>query len=221
MPAVSSSPIPALAQNVGPVGLDSATLTSLADAFAVVPDPRSMQGRRHPLTEILLIAACVVTCDADGLTAVWQWAVDAPQEVLARLGARVDPLSGLRMAPSERTIRRTVARVDPQAVQDAAGTFVAVRLCAAGLGETSAPSEREARRVARASRARTRPPGRGTWRRFAFDGKVLRGARRRSGGRVTLLAGVCHDTGAVVGHAPSTRRPMRSPHYGPSSPAWT
>jgi predicted transposase YbfD/YdcC len=174
-------------------------VAGLAQAFAAVPDPRSVQGRRHPLTAILLIAACAVTCDADGFTAMWQWAGDAPQEVLARLGARVDPLSGARVAPSERTIRRTVARVDPQAVQDAAGTFVAARLGAAGLGPARAPvSEREARRAARAEPDRTRPPGRPTRRRLAFDGKALRGARRRGGTRVNLLAGACQDTGTVI-----------------------
>src|SRR5262249_44175350 len=101
-----------------------------------------------------------------------QWARDAPQEVLARLGARIDPLTGTRVAPSERTIRRTVAQIDPQAVQDAAGVFVTARLRAVGLGPSHArvskPSEREQRRAARA-----RPPGRTTRRRLAFDGKVL------------------------------------------------
>src|SRR5262245_33248129 len=119
---------------MGPAGLDPGRVASLAEAFGAVPDPRSGQGRRHPLTTILLIAACAVTCDADGFTAMVQWAQDAGQEVLARLGARVDPLSGARVAPSERTIRRTVARVDPQAVQNAAGVFVAGRLRAVGLG---------------------------------------------------------------------------------------
>ena len=171
--------------------MDAAQVASLAEAFMTVPDPRSAQGRRHPLTAILLIAACAVTCDADGFTAMWQWAADAPQEVLARLGTRVDPLTGARVAPSERTIRRTVARVDPQAVQDAAGTFVAARLHAAGLGQarTQPVREREARRAARVQHDRTRPPGRPKRRRLAFDGKALRGARRRGGGRVNLLAG--------------------------------
>ena len=192
-----------MVEKTGPAGLDTTRVASLAEAFATVPDPRSLPGRRHPLTAILLIAACAVTCDADGFTAMWQWATDAPQEVLARLGTRVDPLSGARVVPSERTIRRAVARVDPHAVQDAAGMFVAARLKAAGLGKTSATApvrEREQRRAARAERDRTRPPGRPTRRRLAFDGKALRGARRRCGRRVNLLAGVCLDTGTVIGH---------------------
>jgi hypothetical protein len=60
---------------VGTPALLSWTLASpasLADAVAGVPDPRSAHGRRHPLVEIVLIAACAITCDADGMTAVWQ-----------------------------------------------------------------------------------------------------------------------------------------------------
>jgi predicted transposase YbfD/YdcC len=201
VPAASSSPttvpVEKPVDRMGPAGLDPTRVASLAEAFAAVPDPRSGQGRRHPLTAILLIATCAVTCDADGFTAMVQWAQDAGQQVLARLGARIDPLSGSRVAPSERTIRRVVARVDPQAVQDAAGVFVAARLRAVGLRPGRAagarPAEREARRA-----ARTRPTGRAKRRRLAFDGKVLRGARRRGGGRVTLLAGVDHDTGTVI-----------------------
>ena len=196
MPAVPSSPTTVVVEKTGPAGLDTGQVASLADAFAMVPDPRSGQGRRHSLTAILLIAACAVTCDADGFTAMWQWADDAPQEVLARLGTRVEPLSGVRVAPSERTIRRVVARVDPLAVQDAGGTFVAARLHAVGLGAARVgppPREREQRRAAHA-----RAPRRARRRRFAFDGKALRGARRRGGRRVTLLAGSCHDTGAVI-----------------------
>jgi predicted transposase YbfD/YdcC len=59
--------------------------------------------------------------------------------------------------------------------------------------------ERETRRAERAAAdERTRPPRRRR-RRIAFDGKVVRGARRPDGTRVTVLAGADHDTGTVVG----------------------
>jgi hypothetical protein len=76
---------------------------NLADAFTAIPDPRQSRGRWHPLVAILLIAACAVTCDADGFTAIWQWADDAPPWVLARLRVRPDPLTGLLRPPSDRT----------------------------------------------------------------------------------------------------------------------
>src|SRR5437899_6199908 len=104
---------------------------------------------------------------ADGFTAMWQRADDDLQEILARLGTRIEPLTGARLAPSERTVRRVVARVDPDAVQNAAGTFVAARLRAVGLGTARVGRplrEREQRRA-----AHVRPPRRARRRRLAFD----------------------------------------------------
>jgi hypothetical protein len=180
----------------GPAGLEATRVHSLADAFAVVPDPRSPRGRWHPLVAILLIAACAVTCDADGPTAIWQWVDDADEQVLARLRVRRDPWSGRRSPPSERTIRRVLGLLDPQAVQDAAGTQVAGRLSAAGLGRPPPVREREQRRAER--REGSRPPGRPKHRGVGFDGKILRGARCSDGKRVGLLAAAEHDSGAVI-----------------------
>jgi predicted transposase YbfD/YdcC len=182
--------------NTGPAEPESAQVDSLAEAFAAVPDPRAPRGRWHPLVEILLIAACAVTCDADGFTAIWQWADDAPPWVLARLRVRIDPLTRTYRPPSERTIRRTIARVDPQRVEQAAGAFIATRLTAVGLGSDVAPvREREARRRGRSAHSRPRiPPARC----LAADGKVLRGARRPDGTQVTLLGTADHTTGTVI-----------------------
>ena len=196
MPAVPSSPTAGVGEKtLDPC--DAAQVDSLAAAFATVPDPRSARGRWHPLAAILLIAACAVTCDADGFTAVWQWAHDTPQEVLTRLRVRADPLTGLARPPSERTIRRTVARVDARAVEDAAGRFIASRLRVAGLGSTArTPAEPRSEDPP----TLTVPPvPQRPRRRVAFDGKVVRGARRPDGTRVTLLAGADHDTGTVIG----------------------
>jgi DDE_Tnp_1-associated len=117
---------------------------NLADAFTAIPDPRKSRGRWHPLVAILLIAACAVTCDADRFTAIWQWADDAPPWVLARLRVRPDPLTGLLRPPSDRTLRRTLTRVDSHAVQQAAGAFIASRLTAVGLG-VHVPTRRRTR----------------------------------------------------------------------------
>jgi predicted transposase YbfD/YdcC len=194
VPAVPSSSTAAAGEKT-PYPCDAAQVDSLAAAFAAVPDPRSAKGRWHPLAAILLIAACAVTCDADGFTAVWQWAHDAPQEVLLRLGVRADPLTGLARPPSERTIRRTIARVDAQAVEDAAGGFVTSRLRVAGLGSNArTPAEPRSQDPPTDAPASQRPR-----RRVAFDGKVVRGARRPGGRRVTLLAGADHDTATVIG----------------------
>lgn len=198
MPAAPSSPITAVLEKTGPGGLDPVRVQGLGDAFAAVPDPRAARGRWHPLTAILLIAACAVTCDADGITAIGQWVDDADDDELARLGVRTDPLTGRPRPPSERTIRRVLTTVDPQAVQAAAGTFVTSRLTAVGLRPARLPArEREQRRAA--VHDHTHPKGRPRRRSLAFDGKAVRGARRPGGGRVNLLAGIDQDSGTVIG----------------------
>jgi hypothetical protein len=184
-------------RTIGPAGLPATEVCSLADAFAMVPDPRCARGRWHPLVTILLIATCAVTCDADGLTAIWQWVADADEQVLARLQVRRDPLSGVYRPPSERTIRRVLAAVDPQAVQQAAGAFVTGRLHTAGLHRPPPVAEREQRRAAR-RQPPTRPPSRPNRTGVAFDGKMLRGARRRDGKLLGLLAGTEHASGNVI-----------------------
>jgi hypothetical protein len=125
----------------GRAGLEAARVHGLADAFAAVPDPR---GRWPPLVAILLIAACAVSSDLDGPTAIWQWVDDADEQVLARLGCAGDPWSGRRIPPSERTILRVPSLLDPQAVQDAAG-WPAER---GGSGQAAAAGTGAARRRA-------------------------------------------------------------------------
>jgi hypothetical protein len=53
-------------------------------------DPRASTGRRHPLIAILALAAAAVLTDARSITAIAEWAADAPQPVRAALGARRD-----------------------------------------------------------------------------------------------------------------------------------
>src|SRR5262249_60071645 len=95
VPAEASSPADPASEKIGPAELALSQVDNLADAFAAVPDPRRPRGRWHPLVAILLIAACAVTCDADGVTAIWQWADHAPPGGLARLRGRPGPLPAL------------------------------------------------------------------------------------------------------------------------------
>jgi predicted transposase YbfD/YdcC len=177
--------------------VDPVEVDSLADAFAMVSDPRDRRGRWHPLITILLIAACAVTCDANGFTAVFQWVADAPPRVLARLRVRRDPFTGRYRPPSEKTIRRTVALVNPHELEQAVGAFVAARITAAGLtGPVGSPVKERQTRQARERPARA--PAACARRRLAADGKALRGARRDAGGRVMLLGLADHDTAAVI-----------------------
>jgi hypothetical protein len=75
-----------------------------------VPDQRARRGRRHPLLVILVLVACAtLVVGGDSVAAIWQWAARSPQDKLARIGARRDPLTGLFVVPSEHTFRRVLA----------------------------------------------------------------------------------------------------------------
>ena len=52
---------------------------SLREALASVPDPRSPQGRRHPLAAILALAVCAMLGDCRSLYAIAQWGRDHPE----------------------------------------------------------------------------------------------------------------------------------------------
>ena len=176
MPAGPSSPIP---PGLAPLGdaspLQEAEPSHLLAYLAAVPDPRGALGRRHPLVAILAIAAAAVLAGARSIAAIAEWAADAPQPVRATVGARRDA-PGHFAVPAEATIRRTLSRLDADALADAIGAWLA-------------------------DRGRERPGPAASWRRaVAVDGKTLRGACPAGGdGRpVHLLAAMDHTTRAVL-----------------------
>lgn len=71
---------------------------------------------------VLLIACSAVLAGARSFTAIGQWAKAAPQTALARLGARVDTVFGVRVAPSAATVRRVLNAVCPGGLTDLLGT---------------------------------------------------------------------------------------------------
>jgi predicted transposase YbfD/YdcC len=160
--------------------------------FAVVPDPRKPRGVRHTLCSILMIAAAAVCAGARSFTAIGEWAADAPQGVLALLGARHDPRHGCYLAPDEATVRRVLQVVDADAVDAAVGAWLGER-------EIPAPGQDGAGRDG-AGQVGVGQGMSGTA--IAVDGKTLRGTCGRDGaGGVHLLAAMTHQTGAVVAQA--------------------
>jgi DDE_Tnp_1-associated len=190
VPTELSSPIPS---GLDPLcdadPLQEAETPHLLAYLASVPDPRAPRGRRHPLIAILAVAAAAVLAGACSMTAIAEWAAEAPQPVRAALGARRDA-PGHYSVPTETTIRRTLGCLDPQALATAIGAW----LCDRG-----------------------RPQQQWQWRRaIVVDGKTLRGARR-DGRQVHLLAAMDHATRAVLaqrqvdgapGEVPSACRPQ-------------
>jgi hypothetical protein len=157
--------------------------------LATVTDPRARAGRRHPLVAILVLAATAVLAGARSITAIAEWAADAPQPVRAALGTRRDPRTGrwVWAVPTETTIRRTLARVDPEALAAAIGAWLADR---------DQPDQRR--------------------RAVAVDGKTLRGARRAADGRqVHLLAAMDHATRVVLAQRRVDGAPGEVPAFQP------
>ncbi|MEU5307146.1 transposase family protein [Streptomyces noursei] len=96
-------------------------IVGLEKRLRTLPDPRRRRGRRHSLVSVLLIAVCAVLAGARSYSAVGQWARHAPQEALARLGARAAGPFTLRQAPSTSTIRRVLLAVCPGGLADLLG----------------------------------------------------------------------------------------------------
>jgi predicted transposase YbfD/YdcC len=92
------------------------------DRLRVLRDPRRRRGVRHPFVAVLLVAASAVIAGARSYAAIGQWAANAPQHALARLGARAAGAMGVRVAPSAATIRRVIGHVCPGGLADLTGT---------------------------------------------------------------------------------------------------
>lgn len=104
----------------------------------------------------------------------WQSAsgLPTPRRRCCKLSARPpDPLLPKRLLPAESTVRRLLARVDGDALDQAVGRWLADR------------------------RSRTPSGGR---RALAVDGKSLRGAARARGRKIHLLAALDHSAGLVL-----------------------
>ncbi|WP_235002619.1 ISAs1 family transposase [Actinacidiphila paucisporea] len=132
-----------------------------------MPDPRRAKGRRHSLSFVLALAACAVPAGAKSLTAIAEWAADAPVCVLSALGGPNREPTG-PSAPAEATVRRVLQRTDGDALDAAVGAWLAAR----DPGPT--PVVQDADQLPRRS--------------LAVDGKTVRGARRTDGTQVHLLA---------------------------------
>jgi predicted transposase YbfD/YdcC len=186
-----------------PDGADPLSVVSpLVARLRQVPDPRRLRGLRHPLLVILVLTACAtLVVGNDGVTAIRQWAARTPQEVLHRLGARRNPLTGRYLVPSERTFRRVLQAVNGDAL-DAATCGYAADVIRGGttapviVAAGEEPVEREQRRVT--TRAVTHPTTAGLLPAVAIDGKLLHGSRTGAG-QVFLVGAITHERAVVLG----------------------
>ena len=168
MPAPPSSPIPSAHRLAAPAALAPEQCRDLLGYLAQIADPRHRRGRRHTLTAVLAVAVAAVLVGARSLVAIGEWASDAPIQVLAALGVRRDPLTGVWRPPGEATVRRVLARIDADALDRAIGAWLAAQ----SPPPASPPS-----------------PAPHPWRQaVAIDGKTLCGSGHHNSPQVHLLA---------------------------------
>jgi hypothetical protein len=128
---------------------------------------------------VLAVAVAATLAGARSLAAIGEWAADAPGQVLAALGVRRDPLRRVWRPLGEATVRRVLARVDADALDQVIGAW---------LADQQPPQ------------TTTRPPPRPVWRQaVAVDGKTLRGSGHRQRPPVHLLAVMDHTSRGVLG----------------------
>lgn len=162
-------------------------LSSLMERLDLLVDPRQARGIRHSLTTTLTLIACATLAGHKSLVAISEWCHDVPQQVLERVGARVSPSSGQRIAPSYATIRRALMSIDADAFDLIVNTWASEQA-------TRKPQPPQDDRTSSGDSGRG-----GSLVGVAVDGKTMRGARRNDGTRTQLLAAMRHDLGMVIG----------------------
>lgn len=185
----------------------------LVELLSLVPDPRQPRGVRHTVAGLLAVAAAAVLSGARSVLAVGEWAGEAPQAVLAALGARFCVRRGRYASAHVDTFRRVLEQVNAAAVDAAIGLFLAERAGAGGLfaGKPStgtdaaggAHQQPESQPGEPASGQPAAPAGQQRDQRpvvgvLAVDGKQARGARQPDGKAVHLLSAMLHEQRAVV-----------------------
>ena len=129
--------------------MSSSTSASLHDHFRDLSDPRVERTRKHPLINIVFIAVCGVLSGANSIAAIHEFALDR-RSWFARY---LDLTNGI---PSEDTIGRVLARLDPGAFEKCLLSWV------------QAVQEVTAHRL------------------VAIDGKTLRGSADQGRGRAAI-----------------------------------
>jgi len=200
---------------VAPIDFNTADLDSLIERIGGITDPRDPRGVRHDFASTLVCIACATLAGNKSLVALSEWCDSSSQEVLARLGARISPSSGLRIPPSYATIRRAAMAVDANELDLIVNTWAAqqadrrARTRSAGdatTNGTGGEDEDDPTGPGSTDPGSTDPEGRSANAGadlvgIAVDGKAVRGARRADGTQVQLLAALRHDTGMVIGQS--------------------
>ena len=111
---------------------------SIQEHFGELPDPRRTQGRRHRLSDMIVIAVCAVVCAADS----WSDVADFGNAKLKWFGTFLDLPHGI---PCQDTFERVFARLDPDAIERCFMSWAAALAESSG-GELAAIDGKKIRR---------------------------------------------------------------------------
>jgi hypothetical protein len=177
--------------------------------LSTLVDHRKARGVRHDLVSLLLVCATAMLSGARNPTEIAEFGDALSEDLRARLGLRVAPSSGARVAPSLSTIQRTLRQTDKEAfdrvVCDTLAELVTNKrerdnnsLSADSTDDdtgddTGDDSTGSATSTGASGGAAKRLYG------VAVDGKTLRGAVQPDGRAIHLLAAMTHDDKVVIG----------------------
>jgi predicted transposase YbfD/YdcC len=191
VPAVASSPIPAVLEKLGP--LDADRIADLRPYLESVPDPRSRRGRWYSLTAILLVCACAAVCGAKSIDELAEFGERATNSLLASLGVRRH-LLGWRRSPKPVTLGRVLQALDGDALDQAVGAYLADRHRITASADVP---EARSRQV------------------IAVDGKALKGSACLAAPRRHLLSAVTHDRVATIAQVEVGAKTNEVRHFKP------
>jgi DDE_Tnp_1-associated len=223
--SVMPSALSAAAEAAG--DLRVADCSRLVELLSLVPDPRDPRGIRHAAASVLAVAAAAVLAGCKSVLAIAGWAAEAPQDLLAALGARRSWPGARHRAPHLATFRRVLRAADADAVDAVIGSFLAeiagfgsltrtdddpgpvVPPGGGAAGSSHEPEQQQQEEVPRLAGA------------VSVDGKTARGARQADGRAVHLLSAPIQAAGWWSPSGTSRTRPMRSPRSGSCWSRWT
>src|SRR5258708_19439167 len=105
--------LPPLSKEQVDVLLTKVALSSLADLFEAVPDPRGAHGLRYDLPFLLTCLVTALLCNCDGTEAVAQWCRDHVALLRGVFGSR------LCLTPSGSLYPWLLPQLDARAIQPA------------------------------------------------------------------------------------------------------
>jgi predicted transposase YbfD/YdcC len=164
-------------------------IRALRQVFAGLTDPRKPRGVRHQLASVLTVTVLAALCEAGNFREAGDRAADLPQSMLAAAGARIDPATGLRQAPSAATIRRLVCDIDADHADSLVGAWLVACVAARRAARAAADGHDEADGL---------PAGVDWLDGLALDGKTVRHTAAPGGMNVRLFAALLHEEQVVI-----------------------